>query len=1288
MFVRMLAACAALFWGLASAQAGRVALVIGQNAYPGGSPEATGLPTLANPVPDAKGVVELFAGAGFEVLSCDGKQPGCFDLNREGLLKALDQLKVRAAGADLALVYFAGHGAATDEGNIVTPIDAKVNCETGAVTQGVPVEQLLQAAAPAKHKLLILDACRDNPIGEVCPGLQGKKLSFTRIEAGALQGLLLVTSTQFGQTALDGAGGSHSPFAKALIASLEASPNVYFEQVMNEVARATYEDAQGNYGFLQIPGKVVGGAAPADCLAGKDCIGDARMAALAEENGQLASDAAGVRSLLADDERARGKPYTAEERKTRVAALQATLASIGKSSDPLRQEARRLIGEGNVAGGEAKLDEALDADEKAAAEQERLAQERRKAAARSARDLAVLASGKDALKALNYYRRATKLAPSDAEVWNDYAQTASVAGSTGEAKAAYEQGERAAKASNSAGPHYWALLGLGDVVQDQGDLPAALKYYGQGQAIAEAAFRADPNNAGWQRDLSVSYDRVGDVLVAQGNLPEALKSFHDGLAIRNRLARADPNNAGWQRDLSVSYDKVGDVLVAQGNLPEALKSFHDGLAIGDRLSRADPNNAGWQHDLSVSYIKVGEVLVAQGNLPEALKSFRDSLAIRDRLAKADSGNAGWQRAVAVARNFVGNVLLAQGRLAGSLAEYRGYVEILERLVKSDPGNAGWQRDLSISYNKMGDVLVAQGNLPEALKAYQADLAIADRLAKADPGNVRWQRDLSVAYNNVGNMLVAHGNLPEALKSYRDSLAIRDYLAKSDPGNAGWQRDLSVAYQRLGDVLVAQGNQPEALKSYRDSLAIFDRLAKADPGNADWQRNLSVAYQRLGDVLVAQGNQPEALKSYRDSLAISDRLAKADPGHTDWQRDLSVAHEKVGDVLVAQGNLPEALKAYREDLAIADRLAKADPGNAQWQYDLGISNERIGKVLAAQGNLASALNAYLSKQEIISRLAQADPSNAGWQRDLFVSYIKVGEVLVAQGNLPEALKSFRDGLAIADRLAKSDPGNAGWQRDLSVSYEKMGDVLVAQGNLPEALKSFQSSLAIRGRLAEADPNNAGWQRDLSVSYDRLGDAYRRQGEMALAKYAFAKGLEIMQRMTALSPDNVEWKKNLGWFEGRIAALEIWPFQEAQAQAQAAFDAGDPSKAAAAQAKLAGAVEKAEREQAGKPGPQTASALLGLSWYRLFARDFKGALAASERATGLAPDPMYATNRAHALMFLGRAREAKGLHQRYKGQPVQPGGKLWEEAIRDDFKEFGKHGLRHAQIAEIEALLAAK
>ncbi|MGA7328657.1 MAG: hypothetical protein WBX25_30250 [Rhodomicrobium sp.] len=70
--------------------------------------------------------------------------------------------------------------------------------------------------------------------------------------------------------------------------------------------------------------------------------------------------------------------------------------------------------------------------------------------------------------------------------------------------------------------------------------------------------------------------------------------WRDSLGIIARLAKADPGNAGWQRDLSVSYDKVGDVLVAEDNLAEALQAYRDKLGIAERLAKADPGNAGWQ----------------------------------------------------------------------------------------------------------------------------------------------------------------------------------------------------------------------------------------------------------------------------------------------------------------------------------------------------------------------------------------------------------------------------------------------------------------------------------------------------------------------------------------------------------------------------------------------------------------------------------------------------------------------------------------------------------------------
>jgi tetratricopeptide (TPR) repeat protein len=94
---------------------------------------------------------------------------------------------------------------------------------------------------------------------------------------------------------------------------------------------------------------------------------------------------------------------------------------------------------------------------------------------------------------------------------------------------------------------------------------------------------------------------------AQGDLAGALTSYQTSLAIRDRLAKADPGNAGWQRDLAVSHNKIGEVQQAQGDLAAALTSYRASLAIIERLAKADPGNAVWQRDLSVSHIKIGEV---------------------------------------------------------------------------------------------------------------------------------------------------------------------------------------------------------------------------------------------------------------------------------------------------------------------------------------------------------------------------------------------------------------------------------------------------------------------------------------------------------------------------------------------------------------------------------------------------------------------------------------------------------------------------------------------------------
>ncbi|MFM7403554.1 MAG: hypothetical protein ACKO1N_05535, partial [Erythrobacter sp.] len=88
---------------------------------------------------------------------------------------------------------------------------------------------------------------------------------------------------------------------------------------------------------------------------------------------------------------------------------------------------------------------------------------------------------------------------------------------------------------------------------------AARSAYEAGLAIAERLAASDPGNAGWQRDLSISHNKIGDVARAAGDLAAARSAYEAGLAIRQRLAVSDPGNAGWQRDLWVSYWKMADL---------------------------------------------------------------------------------------------------------------------------------------------------------------------------------------------------------------------------------------------------------------------------------------------------------------------------------------------------------------------------------------------------------------------------------------------------------------------------------------------------------------------------------------------------------------------------------------------------------------------------------------------------------------------------------------------------------------------------------------------------------
>ncbi len=482
------------------------------------------------------------------------------------------------------------------------------------------------------------------------------------------------------------------------------------------------------------------------------------------------------------------------------------------------------------------------------------------------------------------------------------------------------------------------------------------------------------NQAVESRPRSLLSWRLGDLYFLRGSLKQARNIFEQGLEIAQRLAERESENAGWQRDVSVSLNNLGNVLRAEGNLEGARQAYEQALEIRQRLAKLEPQNLGLQRDVAVSLEGVGDVLRAQGNLEGARRVYKQDLKIARRLAKREPENAGLQRDVSVSLERLGDVLRVQGNLQGAHLAYTESLRIAKRLAEQEPENAGRQRDVSVSFSKLGDVLIEQGEPVLAHWAYERSLKIAKELAEREPENAGWQRDVSVSLDRLGEVLIEQGNLGRAHQSYEQSLEIRERLAAREPENAGWQRDVSVSLERLGEVLSERGNLQEALQTYEQSLEIRQRLTEREPKNAGWQRDVSVSFSKLGDVLIKQNDLEGARQSYEQSLEIRQRLAAQEPENAGWQRDVSVSLSKLGNVLRVQGNLEGARQAYEQSLEIRQRLVEREPENAGWQRDVLVILNKLRTVLSEQGNLEGARQADERALEIRQWLMKRDPEH--------------------------------------------------------------------------------------------------------------------------------------------------------------------------------------------------------------------------------------------------------------------------------------------------------------------------
>jgi Caspase domain len=205
----LMALAAAVFATVAQAER-RIALVIGNSAYRNAS-------ALPNTINDANAIAALFRSVGFEVVS-SRNELGVLEFKR-----AVRDFLITAETADIAVVYYAGHGIEVNGANYLIPVDAKLARDYDVEDEAVALDRIIWALQPVRRlRLILLDACRDNPF---VARLQ-RSVSTRAAPKGGLGKLddvsadtLVAYAAKEGSVSYDGAG-ANSPFAAALLKHL------------------------------------------------------------------------------------------------------------------------------------------------------------------------------------------------------------------------------------------------------------------------------------------------------------------------------------------------------------------------------------------------------------------------------------------------------------------------------------------------------------------------------------------------------------------------------------------------------------------------------------------------------------------------------------------------------------------------------------------------------------------------------------------------------------------------------------------------------------------------------------------------------------------------------------------------------------------------------------------------------------------------------------------------------------------------------------------------------------
>ncbi|MCO5073986.1 MAG: caspase family protein [Rhizobiaceae bacterium] len=1010
-----------------------VALVIGQSDYEHVS-------RLPNPENDARAIEDLLNDLGFETSLAENR-----DLRR--LRRDLDRFVEDAEEANVAVLYYSGHGIEAGGQNFLVPVDADTSSLDNAEDALIPVIDILnRLKETVPVTIVILDACRDNPFptaatlrvepeapaqpitAGLSPTRGAAPLVSSQTKSPGLEtlGEILAFAAEPGKVALDGEPGGNSPYATALLRHLSALSGEEFGTVMRMVTEEVYLKTNGR----QRPW--VNESLRRLLYFGRS------VASPGGDEGDMLAERRQLLLTIADLPNMR-------RRQVEQAAVQG-----GVPMDAVYGMLRAL--------GSTVPDDPAELDELLGSEARRFAKilAERNAINSPDPEIVSLSALADTAEREGLLAKASEL--------RDRAKAR-----VRQLEPTLEQQEQALRQRFIESAEVFARSAETSTLAND-NLAAAHDF-------AEAARRVDGRDSrlAWRyanaeiKALTTHGDYRGDNEALEQAIAKSGKVLELAETLGDRDVRA------------ITHNTLGNALTVAGKRASDPTRLHEAVtayraAIDEWSPRTHPLDwATAQSNLGIALRLLGERDGGTELLDAAAEAMRAALEVRTR----ERQPLGW----AESQNNLGNVLLTLGqrqgdvdKLSASITAYRAALE--EWSPQNSPfAWATSQNNLGIALMSLGFQENDADRLKEALVAFDAALTIRTH----EQAPLDWARTLSnrgQALHALGTLQDGNAMLEQAAASFQQALS--EITREKVPLEwALTKNNLGVTLQAIGTRQNAIDPLTQAADTYREALEI--RTEENVP--LEWattQSNLGVTLGLLGQLSGDRTQLEESAAALR--AALTQRTRDRSP-HL-WaatQKNLGIALLRLGLLNGGTDPLEEAADALRSSLLeFRPKDARQDwlESNSLLALALKTLGERTDGERSAH-YLEEAVGALRDAQSAISRSDQT----ALWadtQNDIGFYLSQLGDKRQDLTLLEESETILREALSVQTELQSR---SAAYTADsLCGALRSIGALKRSHAILLEARDMCARSLA--ALTAAGDPNAAIAEKHLHSAEDAI------------------------------------------------------------------------------------------------------------------------------------------------------------------------------------------------------------